>query len=512
VPLVAGHESPFEYLCHAFFEDRRGDGPRNALVWAARGSGKTQLGAIATLLDLLFKPGIEVCILGGSFAQSSRMHHHLRRLLHDEAFCDLLDGRITERHVHLRNGSRVHTLSQSQTAVRGLRAHRLRCDEVDLFDPDVWEAAQLITRSGRCGGIEVHAGVEALSTMHRPFGLMSRLVGEIEAGNTRLFRWSAIDVLEHCPPSRACDNCLLLHEGCGGAAKRIDCRGFLRIDDAIDQRLRVSSAAWQAEMLCQRPDASDRVYPEFDEALHVFGDAREQRERAHAPRPMTWLGGLDFGFRAPSVLLLATLDGANVLRVMDEIVERGMTTQRMIDLAQARCAAWGIGGIGGGGRDSVKTGTGHERGVEARESRGAADAGPEPAARLLWIGADPAGLARNDQSGVSNIGLWRRAGFAVRARFSTIESGVELLRARLASPIVAASSSCSASGAPAPGLLVHCRCANLVRALREYHFDPQRPNMESPVKDGPDHAADALRYIVSNLDGARGSRAECRTY
>ena len=42
-----------------------------------RGAGKTRLGAIATLLDLLHKPGINIRILAGSLEQSLRMWEHL---------------------------------------------------------------------------------------------------------------------------------------------------------------------------------------------------------------------------------------------------------------------------------------------------------------------------------------------------------------------------------------------------------------------------------------------------
>src|SRR4030095_4697418 len=109
--------------------------------------------------------------------------------------------------------------------------------------------------------------------------------------------------------------------------------------------------------------------------------------------------------------------------------------------------------------------------------------------RLAWIGADPAGLQRSDQTGISTIAHWRRAGFVIRTLPTTIEAGIETVRARLR----------SADGAI--GLRIHRRCRQLIRALREYHFDPKRPASETPVKDGPDHAADALRYLIVNLDG-----------
>ncbi|MFN9994008.1 MAG: hypothetical protein ACK54H_11745, partial [Phycisphaerales bacterium] len=66
VPLLDGHSAPMSYLEHAFFGDRIGVSlPSDCVVWANRGGGKTFLGAVATLLDMLFKPGISIRILGG---------------------------------------------------------------------------------------------------------------------------------------------------------------------------------------------------------------------------------------------------------------------------------------------------------------------------------------------------------------------------------------------------------------------------------------------------------------
>ena len=105
------------------------------------------------MLDLIFKPGIEVRILGGSMEQSKRMHAHLSGLFRHQAIAGMLDGKITQTRVRLTNGSACELLAQSQTSVRGTRVQKLRCDEVELFDPDGWGAAQLATRSKQCGDV-----------------------------------------------------------------------------------------------------------------------------------------------------------------------------------------------------------------------------------------------------------------------------------------------------------------------------------------------------------------------
>ncbi len=482
-PLIAGHHSPFDYLCHTFFEppavvappiapvghSRAGGNPvahagasipldarlrghdgeraRDCIVWANRGGGKTQLGAVATLLDMLFKPSIEVRILAGSFEQSSKMYRALRDLLAREPFAELVEGNITGRQVSLRNGSRVEVLSQSERSVRGHHVHKLRCDEIEEFTDDVWRAAQMVTRSGWCGEVFVRGSIEAMSTMHRPFGLMQQLIDEARNGSRVLFRWSVLDVLENCPPQRECSTCPLWSD-CQGRAK--NARGFLHIDDAIVQKSRVSEDTWQSEMLCARPSVSHRVYPEFEPAVHVRPFV------INSSRDGSWLGGIDFGYRAPTVLLWAWHDQVDdALYLVDEQIASERTASVHIEKAERMT---------------------REKGY----------------AHPAWIGADPAGHQRNEHTGRSTISLWRDAGFMVRTKAHAIEQGVASVRARLK----------RADGTI--GLIIHPRCAKLIDAMLQYHYPPERERDDQPVKDGPDHACDALRYLVFNLDGRSG--------
>ena len=103
----------------------------------------------------------------------------------------------------------VEILAASETSIRGTRPQKIRCDEVDLFNPDVWEAAQLTTRSATLtleggGTRHVRGSVECLSTMHVPHGVMHRLVQEARGGARALFRWGVVDVLESCPEGHRC--------------------------------------------------------------------------------------------------------------------------------------------------------------------------------------------------------------------------------------------------------------------------------------------------------------------
>ncbi len=442
---------PLSYLAHAFFADHLPEvltntvsDPIDAVVWANRGGGKTFLGAVATLLDLVYKPGIEVRILGGSLEQAQRMHAHLRHLIRRPAVSDLVEGRVTDRRLELINGSRLELLAQSQASVRVTRIQKLRCDEVELFDPAVWEAAQLTTRSKRVEydgrAYTVRGSIEALSTMHRAHGLMRDVVEQASQGSRALFKWGVVDVLAHCGSAYACEGCPLWSE-CHGSAKREErSAGHLSIADAISLKGRVSRSTWDAEMRCERPKSDDAVLPEFDQAVHV-------RANPEIDGDWQWVLGMDFGYRSPTVIVWGALSPAGVLHFVRERVASRCLLSEHIDAMLE-------------------------------------DEGRKPA----WIGIDPAGWQGNAQTGLSDAQQLQRAGLSVRARRTTIRAGLDLLRARLR----------PATGEPT--LFISPECPHLIESLERYHYDMQRPMSEEPAKDGPDHAVDALRYLVTNLD------------
>ena len=99
-------------------------------------------------------------------------------------------------------------------------------------------------------------------------------------------------------------------------------------------------------------------------------------------------------------------------------------------------------------------------------------------------------MAVNDQTGRSSLQVLTDAGLTIRTRRSEIAQGILAVRTRLA----------PADGSP-PRLQVHARCKRLIEALEKYHYDANRPQQETPLKDGThDHPIDALRYLITQLD------------
>jgi hypothetical protein len=440
-PLCAGHNAPLDYLAGSFLHQQ------DLLVWANRGGGKTYLAAIATLLDAVFHGPVRTLVLGGSFDQSDRLAAYIRRLL--DAHPRLLDGRMTRQRIPLVGGSEIRILPQSQRAVRGQHVQRIRCDEADLFDPDVWRAVQFSTRS--TGG--VRGAIEVLSTMHRPGGLMQELVEAARAEDApagmpagpadgaagyRLIQWCLWEVIERCPPWRRCDDCPLA-EDCRGRARRG--QGFFRIDDAIAIQARSSRAAWETEMLCKGVRREDLVFPEFDAAAHV--EAAKRRADWPLYRAM------DFGYRSPLVCLWVQVSPGGLVQVLDEYVQAGLPLPR------------------------------HAAAIRA--------GGPAPAAPVAATFVDPAGRQRESTSGAACTEMLAAEGIPCTWRRSNVAEGLELIRAALA------------PAAGPPSLCIHPRCKRLIRAFETYHWPPGSPTGPSaPVKDGPDHLIDALRYFFVN--------------
>ena len=439
------HSSPMDYLWHSFSYDfglRISDCGLNtdlqirnadAVVWANRAGGKTELAAVATLLDALFKPNCQIRILGGSGEQSGRMYEYLAAFFH-KGFEDFLAGPVLKSKCRLANGSAVEVLTQSATSVRGTHVQKLRCDEVELFDEDVFAAAKFTTQSTS----EIVAAMELISTMHRPYGLMQKEVAAATSAGVPVFKWCIWETIEKCT-GRNCSQCPLWGD-CQGRAKAA-C-GYLKIDDCITQMRRSSRSGWESEMLCIRPSRDNVVFGEFDPTIHV----RPVDYDPNLPLYRT----LDFGFVNPFVCLWIQVDRDGTVRVIDEYIRSRST----IDV--------------------------HAGEIKART--------PCPETRVTATFCDPAGAGQNDITGTSTVRELRSLGIATKYRRSMILEGVELVRRAIRSGDGKSSLVISPN---CPRLIEAMQCYHYPDAGQAAGELPLKDGVY-------DHPIDALRYFFIN--------------
>lgn len=431
--VCADHASPMDYLWHSYSTDfdNASDKPNgDAVIWANRGGGKTVIAAVATLVDSIFKPNCQTRILGGSLEQSSRMYDCLVSML-SSGFQNHLSGAILRERCGFLNGANVQVLTQSAKSVRGSHVHKLRCDEIELFDEHVFEAAKFITQTTD----DIKASMEVISTMHRPYGLMQKLVTEARKNDVPIFKWCMWEVIEKCR-DRSCSQCPLFSD-CRGCAK--DATGYLKIDDCITQMRRSSRAAFESEMLCKKPSLQNVVFDEFDVDIHVA--AVEYNESLPLYR------AIDFGFVNPFVCMWIQIDSDGVLSVIDEYIRSRATIDIHAQEMKRRTMC-------------------HEERVAATY-------------------CDPAGAGVNDVNGSSAVRELRQMGIKTRYRKSGILEGIELIRRSLR------------SGDGSSKLIISPKCVRLIEAMQCYHYpDSSIANGELPDKDGVyDHPIDALRYF-----------------
>ena len=456
--ICPDHNSPLDYLWHSFSADfpalrftnhdsRNTNHGLNAdsIVWANRSGGKTQLAAVATLLDCIFKPNCKIRILGGSGEQSAGMYEYLTGFL-SRGYEEFLSGPALKSKCHFITGSSVEVLTQSPTSVRGQHTNKLRCDEVELFDEDVFNAAKFTTHSTE----NLVAAMELISTMHRPYGLMQKVVSSAPRFNTPVFKWCVWEVIERCT-DRTCSQCPL-YSDCGGKAKQSN--GYLKIDDCITQMRRASRAAFESEMLCKRPSLENVVFDQFDPSIHI--------QPVDYDPNLPLYRSLDFGFVNPFVCLWIQVDNDGLVRVIDEYVRSRAT----ID-------------------------------VHAAEIKSRSSGGEEKIAATF---CDPAGAGVNDVTGTSVVRELRELGIVTRFRRSSILNGIELIRRAIR------------SGEGQSALIISPKCQRLIEALQCYHYpDFGGAADELPLKDGLyDHPIDALRYFFVNY--AQDYRVFSRKY
>lgn len=181
--VCPNHRAPFDYVADAFFgRCHNGIG----VVKASRGlAGKSYATALVGWLEMLFLE-CDVAILGGSGAQSKRVHRYESQFWQLPRAPRQLLARATDERTLLADGHEMTVLMASQTSVRGGHPQRLHFDEIDEMSIDLLDAAlgQVMR-----GGTDVTPCNTMTSTHQHSDGTMTEMLRRAADAGYSVYEW-----------------------------------------------------------------------------------------------------------------------------------------------------------------------------------------------------------------------------------------------------------------------------------------------------------------------------------
>lgn len=226
------HFPPFNAIAESYFAEHS-----VTVWWGSRGCSKTFSLAALALCELCTL-ATSISVLGGSGEQSRRVHAYLTNqepstrgkfLYHDNGPRFLVRD-YTMWGLRTIHGGELKALRASETSVRGPHPCRLRADEVDLLDLDVFESAM-----GQTSATEtVPAQTTISSTWQLEDGVMSEVMRRADRRGWPVRRW--------------CLECVKQPHG------------WLHPSEIERKRNEVSDLMWEVEYKLARPTRLGKIF------------------------------------------------------------------------------------------------------------------------------------------------------------------------------------------------------------------------------------------------------------
>jgi hypothetical protein len=198
VAICKNHCAPFTAFADAFFARQ------HMSVWkASRGfGGKSMLLALLALAEAVFL-GAQVNLLGGSGEQSERVLNYMNGDEMPECFWGAPgapvhmiiggeDDGLLKKLTKISNGGYIKALMASTKSVRGPHPQRLRLDEADEMDLNIFDSAlgQPMRRLG------IDEQIVASSTHHYANGTMTEILKRAKENKWGIYEWCYRENLE----------------------------------------------------------------------------------------------------------------------------------------------------------------------------------------------------------------------------------------------------------------------------------------------------------------------------
>jgi hypothetical protein len=478
VDVCPGHTAPFNVWKELFF--RR---INDAIIVGSRESGKTLGYALLDHLQM-GHDGADIANAGAIEAQALKCYSYIEGFSRLPWFTDWLLKPPMLSKTYFKNGGFLEVLPMTMGRLNSPHPNIANFDEIELTTWKlVQEGASMPIRKG-----EFPPAIRYTSSRKKAYGPLEQLLSEAPKRGLKTWTWCVLDVAEECKPDRHKDGV-----GCRGVLKdgrvgdlardsdasdwevypcalRYDClmpkttddgtmayedgpgrltraRGFFNIDDIIRQKKLMDKDTWLSQWLSLRPMVAGLIYPTFDTSRHVFAASEWGGDFGfHEQLPV--YGAIDPGYTNPWAMLWMQVTPTDELIIFAEDYETQLITQRWADRIK--------------GKPWYK--------------------------QTSWIVVDPA--AADERATLSDNGI------PVLMADNEVDRGIKRVRYLLDPP-----------DRDTPMLYISEACVNLISEMQKYHVPevrrPDNANEDEEPEKVFDHAADAMRYAVTQLYGNR---------
>lgn len=366
-----GHVAPFVFIADLYFVRSQ-----SALLMANRGGSKTFQVAILHLLNMLYKPGIELATVGAIEIQAKRAYAHFEKL-HALFGQDVVKiSKISE--TKFKNGARLEILPGTMNSVNGPHPQVVHFDEVELADSDVFQESRNMSISGLGPNGQEYPSQDIItSTRKRGHGMMQDLINSIEEAKREnkeppyeMYVWCIYEcakpvkncsianpdlaVEDQCP----CANIMngrwdngaprTLKDCCQGRMARSD--GWIPFQDVASTFTKVSRGVWEAQQECSRPSTEGLVMPQFSRERHGIRDFDPDPANGPIfqsidfggtnPHGVVWLQLLKYEVQVTDFYGNAKRLKEGTLVTFDEIYKAEVGNNQIADMIVARERAW----------------------------------------------------------------------------------------------------------------------------------------------------------------------------
>lgn len=328
--VCEGHVAPIDVVWSIYSQEKS-----NYVVVGSRGSGKTTCVALLQVLFSLTYPEIEVCNTAAALHQARRCYEAVKDFLFHpkgELGKKIIPPYVDEKwstmwQTKVATGSSIFITSLTEKGTNAPHPQKLFIDEVDLVENrrPVEEALSMPQSKG-----EATRQIVFLSSWKRKGGLVSYLLDNYSQDpDSMVAFWCVFEAMQPIPDHSMCEQVIRrLADGteisfaqvCKGRSHKS--RGFLNYRDVLRAFMDMEEHYFKSQWLSEEPLGGLNVFYISQKSLLNRWDPAKYRG-------CPIYAGVDYGWSAPSTVILAQVVPKVGVIVFEEHALIGMSTSQL---------------------------------------------------------------------------------------------------------------------------------------------------------------------------------------